>query len=368
MLLVLSADAFVRDPDAFRAAARCALPCAAAGSSLVVFGAKPTRAETGYGYIQCGTATADAAVAKVARFTEKPATVDAERYLQDGGYLWNCGMFLFRASAYVDELRTFRPAIVAACERAVAEETQDRGFSRPGRAFLRSPAESVDRAVMERTQRAMVVETDMGWTDLGAWDAVADVAPRDADGNTLRGDVIAIGTRDSYLSAEDRLVAALGVSDVVVVETSDAVLVAHRHKAQDVRMLVDALHDDSRAERRLHATAYRPWGRAEVLKAEVPKEGGGFLVKRLTVAPGESLSLQSHQHRSEHWVVVSGTADVVRGDERLVLQQDESTYIPARTRHRLGNPGKTPLVVIEVQVGDTLSDDDIVRFDDRYGR
>ena len=362
LLLVLAADAYVADVEAFHSAVRRGLPFAEKGR-LMVFGATPTRAETGYGYVRRGATTGDAGVAEVAAFTEKPSREVAQRYLAAGGYYWNCGMFLFRASAYLDELRTFRPDIVSACEAAVASETQDLTFSRPGEAFGGCPAESVDYAVMERTRNAMVVAADMGWTDVGSWDALADIVPSDANGNALRGDVVALDTRDSYLSAEGRLLTTLGMDGVVVVETSDAVLVADRKRAQDVKGLVDALRGASRPELRLHDTAYRPWGHAETFKA-----GPGFLVKRLTVFPGESLSLQMHHHRAEHWVVVQGEADIVRGDERLTLHADESTYIPVRTRHRLGNPGEVPLVVIEVQVGATLSEDDIVRFDDRYGR
>ena len=361
LLLVLAADAHIADVDAFHAAVRVAVPCAAEGR-LVVFGATPTRPETGYGYIRCDAAGPER-VAEVAAFTEKPSRRVAEQYLAAGGYYWNCGMFLFRASAYMDELRRFRPDIATACEAAIAGLTQDLSFSRPDDTFLDCPSESVDYAVMERTRRAVVVATDMGWTDVGSWDALADIVPRDSHGNAVRGDIVALDTRDSYLSADDRLLTTLGMDGVVVVETSDAVLVADRKRAQDVKGLVDALRRESRPELQLHTTAYRPWGHAETFK-----KGPGFAVKRLTVFPGESLSLQMHRHRAEHWVVVHGEAEVVRGDERFRLHADESTYIPVGTRHRLANPGEAPLVVIEVQVGDELSEDDIVRFDDRYGR
>ena len=362
LLLVLAADAHVGNEDAFRASVRRAMPFADDGR-LMVFGALPTYAEPGYGYIRRGQASADPCVAEVAAFTEKPSKTVAERYVAEGGYTWNCGMFLFRASTYLDELQTFRPDILKACTEAVADETRDLGFVRPGKAFLDCPADSVDYAVMERTDKAMVVATDMGWADIGSWDALAAVAPRDDAGNVVRGDVIALDTRDSVLLSSDRLVTALGLKDVVLVETPDAVLAADRSRAQDVKSLVDAMEADSRTEHRLHTTAYRPWGHAETLK-----RGTGFLVKRITVSPGESLSLQLHRHRAEHWVVVRGQAEVTRGDEQFTLRPDESTYIPVGTRHRLGNPGPEPLVVIEVQVGETLSEDDIERFDDRYGR
>ena len=362
VLLVLAADSHVDDADAFRGAIRRAVPFAEQGK-LMVFGASPTHPEPGYGYIRHGAASADPCVAEVAAFTEKPSKALAERYVAEGGYSWNCGMFLFRASAFLDELRTFREDIVAACTAALADETRDLGFVRPGKAFLDCPADSVDYAVMERTRNAMVVATDMGWADIGSWDALAAIVPRDDAGNALRGDVIALDTRNSVLQSNDRLVAALGLKNVVVVETSDAVLVADRKRAQDVKAMVDTMDSSARTEQRLHTTAYRPWGHAETIKG-----GPGFLVKRITVSPGESLSLQLHRHRAEHWVVVRGQAEVTRGDEQFTLRPDESTYIPVGTRHRLGNAGQEPLVVIEVQVGDTLSEDDIVRFDDRYGR
>ena len=363
LLLVLAADAHVGDEDAFRAAVRRAMPFAEEHGRLMVFGARPTSPEPGYGYIRRGAASADPCVAEVAEFTEKPSKAVAERYVAEGGYTWNCGMFLFRASTYLDELRTFRPDIVQACTAAVAHESRDLGFVRPGKAFLDCGADSVDYAVMERTAKAMVVATDMGWADIGSWDALAAVAARDDAGNTVRGDVIALDTRNSVLRSSDRLVAVLGLRDVVLVETPDAVLAADRNRAQDVKALVDAMEAACRTEHRLHTTAYRPWGHAETIK-----DGAGFLVKRITVSPGESLSLQLHRLRAEHWVVVRGQAEVTRGDKQFTLRPDESTYIPVGTRHRLANPGPEPLVVIEVQVGETLSEDDIVRFDDRYGR
>ena len=362
LLLVLSADAHVGSNTAFIDAVTSAAPVAAAGK-VVLFGATPTRPETGFGYIQVRTPSVRDGVHDIAAFVEKPTRTVAEDYVASGDHLWNCGMFLMRASVYLAELAAFRPGIVQACRAAHAARASDLAFTRPGAQFEDCPAASVDRAVMENTSLGVVVATDMGWSDVGSWDALAALAPADAAGNATAGDVIAFDTEGSYLLASHRLVATLGLRDMVVVETSDAVLVATRERAQDVRALVDALARDERPERRSHATVYRPWGHAETIKADA-----GFLVKRLTVAPGQSLSLQRHQRRSEHWVVVSGEADVVRGDDRLTLHSDESTYLPVGIMHRLSNRGDEPLVVIEVQVGDQLSEDDIERFDDQYGR
>ena len=363
VLLALPADAYIGAVDAFQAAVRRALACAAQGA-VVTFGVVPTRPETGYGYIRAGKSLADYEDAfEVEAFTEKPALPVAEGYLAAGGYFWNSGMFAVRASVYLQELQTFRPDIHAACAAAVAAESRDLDFLRPGDAFLNSPADSIDYAVMEQTRRAVVVPTTMDWTDLGSWSALSAVLDQDAEGNSIDGDVIAVSTRHSHIAAGDRLVAVIGMDRVVVVETSDAVLVAAKDHVQDVKAVVDELRRRSRHEHHTHTTVYRPWGHAETFKV-----GDGFLVKRITVAPGEALSLQMHRHRAEHWVVVRGEATVHRGDERFVVVADESTYIPVGVRHRLSNLGTTPLEVIEVQVGALLSEDDIVRFDDRYGR
>lgn len=361
LLLVLPADHLIGSAEAFAAAVRCAAPHAADGR-LATFGIVPTGAETGYGYIRGGAALGDS-VREVAAFVEKPVRAAAERYLADGGYFWNSGIFLFRASAYLAELEVFRPRMHRSCAAAAEQEHADLDFIRPGAAFADCPSESVDYAVMEHTDRAIVAAADMGWSDLGSWRAVAEALPRDADGNAARGDVIAVDTRNSLLRGGDRLLAALGLDGVVVVDTDDAVLVADRARAQDVKRIVEQLRAADRDEHRMHATVYRPWGSAQTFK-----RGPGFLVKRITVNPGESLSLQMHHHRAEHWVVICGTAEVVRGDECFVLEADASTYIPVGVRHRLANPGTAPLEIIEVQVGDYLSEDDIVRFEDRYGR
>lgn len=361
VLLALPADSYVGDAEPFRDALDKAAAAAAAGA-IATLGVKPAAAETGFGYIRAGARRADG-VFEVAAFTEKPARAVAEGYLAAGGCYWNSGIFAMRASVYLAELRAFRPDIHAACARAASTERRDLDFVRPGDAFRDSPADSIDYAVMERTKRAVVVPAAMAWSDLGSWSALAEVLEPDADGNAVSGDVIATGSRNCYVAAKDRLVAAVGLRDAVVVETADAVLVAAKSEAQRVKTVVDELRRRGRSEHRAHAVVYRPWGHAETFKT-----GDGFLVKRITVAPGEALSLQRHRHRAEHWVVARGEATVQRDDERFVLTADESTYIPLGARHRLANEGAEPLEVIEVQIGARLSEDDIERFDDRYGR
>ena len=304
--------------------------------------------------------------ARIAAFTEKPSRQVAESYLAAGGYYWNSGMFAVRASVYLKELKRFQPAIHAACTAAMAAQTKDLDFHRPGSAFADSPADSIDYAVMEHTRLGVVVPTQMDWSDLGSWRTLADVLPADAEGNTTSGDVIAVATRNSHLAGQSRLVAAIGVQNMVVVETADVVLVASKAHVAEVKTVVERLRQASRAEHREHTTAYRPWGHAETFAGGGAEDG--YLVKRITVQPGESLSLQKHRHRAEHWVVVRGEATVQRGEETFVVAEDESTYIPANVRHRLTNRGPAPLDVIEVQVGALLAEDDIVRYDDRYGR
>ena len=370
VLLALPADGHIGNTSAFQAAVRCAVPLAAAGS-VVAFGVPPDRAETGYGYIQAGApleveGDARVAAAKIAAFAEKPSRTVAEGYLAAGGYYWNSGMFAVRASVYLEELRAFRPAIHAACAAAVAAQTKDLDFHRPGSAFAASPADSIDYAVMEHTSRGVVVvPAQLQWSDIGSWRTLAEVLPADAEGNTASGDVIAVATRNSHLAAQNRLVAAIGVEDLVVVETADVVLVASKAHAAEVKAVVERLRAAGRSEHRDHATVYRPWGQAETFAGG---PDAGYLVKRISVRPGEALSLQSHRHRAEHWVVVRGEATVQRGEETFVVAEDESTYIPAGARHRLTNRGPAQLDVIEVQVGPLLTEDDIVRYDDRYGR
>lgn len=363
VLLALPADTHVASPAALHAAWKRALPLAEDGR-IVVFGALPTGPETGYGYIRAGAAVAGAdGVAEVAEFTEKPAREQAKQYAATGGMYWNSGMFLLRASVYLQELRAFRPDIHAACAKAVASERRDLDFVRAGDAFRDSPADSIDYAVMEHTRCACVLPAQIGWTDIGSWKAVADAQPKTPQGNTLSGDAIAVSTTNSHLAANSRLVVAVGLDSAVVVETEDAVLVTGKENVQDVKQVVERLRAQDRAEHRVHTTSYRPWGRAETFR-----QSDGFLVKRITVTPGASLSLQMHHHRAEHWVVVRGEAEVRRGDATFRLTANQSTYIPAGERHRLTNPGDEPLEVIEVQVGERLSEDDIVRFEDRYGR
>ncbi len=362
VLLILPADHLIDDDAAFQRAVLRAVPHAMDGA-LVTFGIVPGSAETGYGYIQAGESYGDGAH-KVSRFVEKPDAETAAAYLAEGGYFWNSGMFVFRASSWLSELERLRPDMLAACRQAVDGATGDLDFLRlDGAAFAASPADSIDYAVMEHTGNAVVLPVSFGWNDVGAWSALHDTGNADRQGNVLRGDVIARDTRGSYIHAEHRLVATIGLDDLVVVETCDAVLVAHRDKVQDVKAVVETLKSRERLEARSHRKVYRPWGSYDSVDCEER-----FQVKRITVNPGAALSLQMHHHRAEHWVVVCGTAKVTRGDEVLMLYENQSTYIPPGTLHRLENPGKIPLELIEVQSGSYLGEDDIVRYDDTYGR
>ena len=359
LLLVLPSDHVVRNEEGFRAAVRDASAAAEAGA-LVTFGIVPDAPETGFGYIQ---ADAGDGLRRVLRFVEKPDAETAQSYLEAGGYYWNSGMFLFRASRYLEELRKFRPDILDAVSLAFASAQRDGDFIRLDKeAFAASPADSIDYAVMEKTADAMVLPVDIGWNDVGSWSALWDVAERDADGNAHHGDVIAVDTRNSYAYAQ-RLVALVGVDDMVVVETDDAILVARKDKVQEVKQVVARLKQEQRSQAVLHREVHRPWGSYDSVD-----NGGRHQVKRIKVKPGAALSLQMHHHRAEHWIVVSGTAKVTRGDETLLLSENESTYIPLGVKHRLENPGKVPLELIEVQSGSYLGEDDIVRFEDVYGR
>jgi mannose-1-phosphate guanylyltransferase/mannose-6-phosphate isomerase len=366
LLLVLPSDHVVRDADAFRRAVLAATPAADAGA-LVTFGIVPTAPETGFGYIQAEAGQADmaarAGVRRVQRFVEKPDAATAERYLAEGGYYWNSGMFLFRASRYLAELGRFRPDILGGARAAFAGARRDGDFIRLDRdAFAATPAESIDYAVMERTDAAMVLPVDIGWNDVGSWSALWDVAVRDADGNARHGDVIVVDSRNSYAYAR-RLVALVGVDDVVVVETDDAVLVARKDKVQQVKEVVAQLKAGQRSQAALHREVHRPWGSYDSVDA-----GERFQVKRIKVKPGASLSLQSHTRRAEHWIVVRGIALVTRDDDVFELRANQSTYIPIGAKHRLENPGTEVLELIEVQSGDYLGEDDIVRYEDVYGR
>ena len=326
-------------------------------------GITPDVPETGFGYIRRGEALPAGGYA-VERFVEKPDLARAEVMLADGGYLWNSGMFLFRASVYLEELALHAPGIHAACKAAWEGHHADQDFIRPDAdAFLGSPADSIDYAVMEKTARAAVVPLTADWSDLGSWEAFYEAAPHDVDGNVRVGDVYAEGAENCYLHASNRMVAALGVSDLVVVETADSVLVADRARTQDVKKIVESLKTQGRGEAENHPLVYRPWGSYETLA-----RGERFQVKRIIVKPGGQLSLQKHHHRAEHWVVVEGTAEITVGDKVLLYHEDQSTYIPLGTVHRLKNPGMIPLVIIEIQSGTYLGEDDIVRLEDSYGR
>ena len=360
ILLVLPSDHLVSDLDAFAGAVAAAVAGAEQGK-LVTFGITPTRPETGYGYIKIGSA--DAGLQDVVSFVEKPDASTAAEYLSSGQYLWNSGMFVLGAAEYLQQLELFLPDVSACCRDAIAGAEIDMDFIRPGAKFLQSPSQSIDFAVMEKTEHAQVVPVSFGWNDIGSWDAICDESSQDPTGNHLSGDVVAIDTNNSLIMALDRLIGALGLSDLIVVETADAVLVADRSRVQDVRQLINQLAIDDRIEQHYHREIYRPWGSLEGID-----EGERYSVKCIRVKPGAAISLQRHHHRSEHWVVVKGTGRITRGEEVFDLAENESTYIPRGVKHRLENPGKIMLEMIEVQVGSYLAEDDIERFDDDYGR
>ncbi len=375
LLLVLPSDHVIADPAGFRAAVAQAVPAADAGQ-LVTFGIVPTAAETGYGYIQVAGEDAQAhaastpaaaqapAVRAVRRFVEKPDAATAARYLASGQYLWNSGMFLFRASRYLAALERHAPQILAACRTAFADARRDADFVRLDKdAFAACPSDSIDYAVMEKTADAAVLPIEVGWNDVGSWSALWQVAQQDGDGNAHHGDVLALDCHDTLAWADRRLVAMIGLRDVVVVDSDDSLLVAHKDHVQEVKAVVARLKAAGRPESSLHRKVYRPWGAYDSIDM-----GERFQVKRITVNPGAALSLQMHHHRAEHWIVVSGTAEVTRGEEVLLLSENQSTYIPLGVTHRLSNPGKVPLELIEVQSGSYLGEDDIVRFEDVYGR
>ncbi len=364
VMLVLPADHVIDDVPAFHVAIERAAGAVAAGS-LATFGIVPDGPETGYGYIRRGDAMpASEGCFSVERFVEKPDLATAEAFIADGRYLWNSGMFLFSAARFLEELVALRPVIAACAKKAVTEGYRDLDFCRLHEAsFNACPSESIDYAVMEHTRHAVVVPADIGWSDVGSWSALWEVLDADAQGNVLRGDVYTDDVTNSLIRAESRMVAVVGLSDLVVVETDDAVLVAHKDQVQKVKQIVEHLKKNKRSEHINHTRVYRPWGYYEGIDV-----GERFQVKRITVKPGEKLSLQMHHHRAEHWVVVSGTARVTCGTVVKLLTENESTYIPIGENHRLENPGKMPLHLIEVQSGSYLGEDDIVRFDDMYQR
>lgn len=365
LMLVLPSDHVVADEEGFQDAVARATRLATAGH-LVTFGITPTRPETGYGYIKAGAAIEGVpGAARVATFKEKPDLATAQGYLEEGGYFWNGGIFMFPARLILQEIETFEPTVAAAACAAVAAGTNDLDFFRLDRdAFLAGPNVSVDVAVMERTRRAAVVQADIGWSDIGSWAALWETGRQDEDRNVYSGDVIMHDVRRSYIRSDGgKLIAAVGVSDLVVVATDDAVLVTTRAGAQDVKAVVDRIHCSRRTEHMLHSTVHRPWGTYRTIDS-----GPRFHVKQITVKPGAQLSLQYHLYRAEHWVVVEGTARVTRGDEVFLLHENQSAFIPAGAVHRLENPGIQPLRLIEVQSGSYLGEDDIVRLDDAYGR
>jgi mannose-1-phosphate guanylyltransferase/mannose-6-phosphate isomerase len=366
VLLVLAADHIIENTQAFKNSVEKALPFAENGH-LVTFGIVPTAPETGYGYIKSGNQNGDAF--SVSEFVEKPDLITAEEYLANGNYYWNSGMFLFKASRYLEELAKFAPDILDVCKRAIAAPSQDVDFVRVDKAiFATCPNDSIDYAVMEPlcaqgSNFAMVVPMDAGWSDVGSFSALWEVSVKDENQNAIKGDVITVDSTNNYIYAENKLVSTVGVDNLVIIETKDAILVASKDKVQDVKTIVNQLKEAGRPEHKLHREVYRPWGKYDAIDF-----GKRDQVKRITVKPGEKLSIQKHHHRSEHWIVVSGTASVLNGDQTIIVTENESTYIPLGTIHALENPGKIPLEMIEVQTGSYLGEDDIVRFEDRYGR
>jgi mannose-1-phosphate guanylyltransferase/mannose-6-phosphate isomerase len=362
LMLVQPSDHVIASPADFHRGVMRGLAAAQEGR-LVTFGIKPAHPDTGYGYIQSGEALSDG-VFGVDRFVEKPDRETAQRFVDSGAFFWNSGIFLLSARAYLGELSRINPVMLEACERAVRDGQEDLAFFRlSAEPFGEAPSLSIDHAVMEHTSRAAVVPVDMAWSDVGSWPALRDIATADSDGNVLQGDVLAERMTNSYVRSEGRLVAAVGLDNVVVVATDDAVLVADADSAAEVSGIVAKLRGQNRSESQQHVTCHRPWGHYRSVDA-----GDRFQVKRITVKPGAKLSLQKHYHRAEHWVVVHGTAMVQRGEERMLVRENESVYIPIGTEHRLENPGKLPLQLIEVQSGPYLGEDDIVRVSDSYGR
>jgi len=361
LMLVLAADHVIENQEAFiesvnKAAAQ------AQEKSLVTFGIVPDQAETGYGYIKRGEQHGDCFT--VDSFVEKPDAETAQTYLDSGDYYWNSGMFVFKASTYLAELKKHQPDILIACQKAMQHTTPDSDFIRVDKAaFEACPDDSIDYAVMEKTSLAFVVPMDAKWSDVGSWSALWDISKKDSNDNSTRGDVLMHNATNNYINAEQRLVAAVGVDNLVIVETKDAILVADKSQVQHVKKIVEQLKADNRTEHKIHREVYRPWGKYDSID-----NGERYQVKRITVKPGEKLSIQMHHHRAEHWIVVSGTAKVTNGDKTFLVTENESTHIPVGVVHALENPGKLPLEMIEVQSGSYLGEDDIVRFEDRYGR
>lgn len=361
VMLILAADHIIENIGAFQKSVNDAIELAKK-DKLVTFGIVGNKPETGYGYIKRGIKLGTGFA--VDSFVEKPDITTAQQYIESGDYYWNSGMFLFKASRYLDELKTYRPEIYEACEKAMHNQSNDLDFIRVDRdAFEICPDESIDYAVMEHTSDAVVVAMDAGWSDVGGFSALWEVSHKDINGNIFTGDVKAVDTKNTLVFGEDKLVATVGVEDLVIVNTKDAILVAHKDKSQQVKAIVQQLKDEQRSEAKLHREVYRPWGKYDSVDS-----GDRFQVKRITVKPGAKLSVQMHRHRAEHWIVVSGTAKVTNGDITTLLTENQSTYIPVGVVHALENPGKVPLELIEVQSGSYLGEDDIVRFEDKYGR
>lgn len=361
LMLVLAADHVIQDRLAFEKSVLVAQLAAEKGK-MVTFGIVPTHAETGYGYIRRGGKVDEGF--EVEQFVEKPSKELALQYVDAGDYYWNSGMFMFKASRYLEELKLHRPDIYSVCEQAMKTTTGDLDFTRISEdIFNECPSDSIDYAVMEKTQDAVVIPLDAQWSDVGAWSALWDISEKDSAGNVLKGDVIVHNSTNSYFNAEQKMIAAVGVDNLVVIETKDAVLVANKDQVQDVKEIVEHLKSNGRTEHHIHREVYRPWGKYDSIDY-----GERDQVKRITVDPGEKLSIQMHHHRSEHWIVVAGTAKVTNGEQTILVSEDQSTYIPLGTIHALENPGKIPLEMIEVQTGSYLGEDDIVRFEDRYGR
>ena len=361
LVLVLAADHVIENQAAFTESVKRAVPLAEQGK-LVTFGIVPTQPQTGYGYIRAGAEIG--AGFEVTSFIEKPDSEAANSYVQSGGYFWNSGMFLFSATRYLEELKAHRPKIFDACMESTKNLQADHDFMRiDADKFAACPSESIDYAVMENTSDAVMVPMDAGWSDVGSWASLWDIAEKDGGGNVVSGDAILHATRNTYVRSDDKLVASVGIDDLIIVSTKDALLVAHKDHVQEAKKVVAELKERRRPEWELHREVHRPWG-----KYDSVDNGERYQVKRITVNPGSKLSVQMHHHRAEHWVVVSGSAKVTVGDESFLLSENQSTYIPIGVIHALENPGKVPLEIIEIQSGSYLGEDDIVRFEDRYGR
>ncbi len=363
VLLVLPADHDIKDIAQFHKAIVTGLEQAIKGH-FVTFGIVPDSPETGYGYIKAANSVSVNEVANIEQFVEKPDRDTATQYLDEGGYYWNSGMFMFKASEYLNALQEFSPEIYSASQRAIENAQHDMDFIRVGiEAFKQCPSDSIDYAVMEKVKNAVVIPVDIGWSDVGSWSALHDIGEQDENNNIFIGDTKSVSTKNSYVRAEHKLVTTLGVEDLIIVDTDDALLVANKNHVQDIKGIVEALSREDRDEVLLHKRVCRPWGSYQRID-----HSARFQAKRITVNPSAALSLQLHHHRAEHWIVVSGTAKVTKGEDVFILSENESTYIPLGTKHRLENIGKIPLELIEVQTGSYLGEDDIVRFDDIYGR